>query len=1128
MKSRASRSIQRNLIVPLVILLVPILLIQGYFYYDLFRTRRATELQANLELARAVGVAFNSFVQDLLHQQISIAITATASPPISTQDLTKVLSRSAGYYDCVRNYSWVDPKGRVLASSSPGLIGMELSKKAHILEIESDHEWALSNLFLSDGTGEPIFSISHCVRNAQGSVLGMVVATVRADGLQEVLSIERAKNAGVSLVDRNGMVVATYPAREFTWEQRNWLERYPRKLKEAITGTELATTVTLGTGKKRLVGVAPIPSLGWVAAASRAEEDAMGAIIANLVTHGTLFLAVTLAAFATALALYRPISASISILRKQTLALGRGKIGNLDIASGPSEIKDLAEAFNKMAEKVRIREIALRNSEERFRCFMDNTPCIAWIKDEDGRYVYLNKTYEHRFGVLPQERLGKTDFEVWPHDIAEQYWKNDKAVLDSGRLIEVMEDAVNPDGGLGTWWNFRFPFQDASERKYVGGIGLDLTERRRAEATVRESEERLRNVLENMPVMMDALDEEANIIVWNRECERVTGYSSKEIVGNPRSLEMLYPDAEYRKRMMAELIDLEFDFRERRYTLTCKDGRKKTISWSNISARVPIPGWHTWAVGVDITELLLAEEALRESETKFRLIAENTADMISQHDPDGRILYASPSAVRILGYELEELIGSAPEIAFPKDDLATARRAIRRAVEKDSDRFRIQHRMRRKDGSIIWVETNGSLLYDQDCKLKQFQCLVRDMTERIRMEESLRESEERFRILAEKSLVGVYLIQNNLFRYVNPAFAQVLGYGCEEIIDRLRPGDTIVPEDREAVMESISRRISGERKADNREFRITRKDGTVREVEIYGVRVVHKDRPAILGTLIDITERKRMENELRLARDELENRVRERTAELALRNKELENFTFVAAHDLQEPLRKIQTFGDLVLNYAGSMNGQALDYVGRMRETALRMQEVLRSLLTYSRLTSRAEPFERVNLTKVAMEVVTDLELQIQEANASVEIEELPEIEADAGQMRQLFQNLLGNGLKFRREGEPSKVRVYAKCEQNDLGGECKIYFEDNGIGFEEKYLDKIFQPFQRLHGRKEYPGTGIGLAVCSKIADRHHGTITASSAIGKGSTFIVTLPARQVGFDREMPGQGVWADNDR
>jgi len=1083
-------------------------MIQGYIYYDLFRTRRASELQANLELARAVGVAFNSFVQDVLHQQISIALTATASPPLSSQDLTKVLSRSEGYYACVSSFSWVDPNGRVVASSNPELIGRVLSKKEYFPEIASGREWALSNLFVSEVTEEPIFSISHLAHDAQGSILGVVVANVRAGGLQEVLSFERAKHAGVSLVDKNGMLVAAYPDREFSWGQRNWLELYPQKVKEAIHGREVVATVLSGkSGRKRLVGVAPIPSLGWVAAASRDEEDVMRAILSNLMTHGTLFLAVTLAAFATALALYRPISASITLLRKQTLALGGGETGTLSVPSGPSEIRDLAESFNKMAEMIRIREIALRDSEKRFRCFMDNSPCIAWIKDEEGRYVYLNKTFESCFGVREEEWRGRTDFEVWPPEIAEQFWKSDKLALDRSHLVDVMEDAPNPDGGSSTWWNLRFPFRDASGEKYVGGIGLDITERKRAEAALRESEERLRRVVENMPMMMDALDQESNIIVWNRECERVTGYSSEEIVGNPRALELLYPDARYREGMMSELADLGFDFRDKSYMLTCKDGKERTISWSNISASFPIPGWHTWAVGMDITELLQASKALRESETKFRLIAENTADMISQHEPSGRILYASPSAERILGYRLEELIGSTPEIATPKEDLIVALRAIREAAKKGADRFRVQHRMRCKDGKIIWVETNGSLLYDENEGLKQIQCLIRDMTERIQMEESLRESEERFRILSEKSLVGVYLIQDGVFRYVNPAFAKVHGYTCEEIIDRLKPEETLPPEDKEPVMAAIRRRISGESIAEKREFHIKRKDGSIREVEIYGVRVVHNGHPAILGTLIDITDRKRMEKELRLARDELEGKVRERTAELARRNKELESFTFVAAHDLQEPLRKIQTFGDLLATRSGSMHERAFDYIERMRRTAFRMQEVLRSLLAYSRLTSRAEPFERIELTRIASEAVTDLELQIQEAGASVEVEELPEIEGDAGQIRQLFQNLIGNALKFSREKEPPEVRIFGEIVE----GTCRISIADNGIGFDEKYLDKIFQPFQRLHTGKEYSGTGIGLAICSKIVDRHQGTITATSVVGRGSTFTVTLPQRQI-----------------
>ena len=263
----------------------------------------------------------------------------------------------------------------------------------------------------------------------------------------------------------------------------------------------------------------------------------------------------------------------------------------------------------------------------------------------------------------------------------------------------------------------------------------------------------------------------------------------------------------------------------------------------------------------------------------------------------------------------------------------------------------------------------------------------------------------------------------------------------------------------------------------------------------------------------DITERKRLEEELRKSRDELEQRVRERTAELERRNQELQNFTFVASHDLQEPLRKIQTFGDLIATRcADSISEQGRDYLRRMGDTAARMQALLHSLLEYSRLTSKAEPFARINLKRIVEAVLSDLEVPIRETNASVEIGDLPEIDADAAQIASLFQNLLGNALKFRREEEPPRVRIHS----NDKGsgdherGEWEIYVEDNGIGFEEEYLDLIFKPFQRLHGRKEYGGVGMGLAICRKVVERHGGTITARSTPGQGSTFIVRLPKQQ------------------
>ena len=293
-------------------------------------------------------------------------------------------------------------------------------------------------------------------------------------------------------------------------------------------------------------------------------------------------------------------------------------------------------------------------------------------------------------------------------------------------------------------------------------------------------------------------------------------------------------------------------------------------------------------------------------------------------------------------------------------------------------------------------------------------------------------------------------------------------------------------------------------------------------------------------------EGKQAEEDLRRAREELEDRVRERTAELQRSNRELEQFASVASHDLQEPLRKIQAFGDRLQAKCGeALNEQGREYLGRMRSAAARMSTLINDLLAFSRVTTKAQPFAEVDLAAEARQVVSDLEGRIQQVGGIVEIGPLPTLFADPIQMRQLLQNLIGNGLKFHRPGVPPVVRVEgrilpptpalphegggsntspspaglpAHTQQGEGRGVeeertetwCEITVQDNGIGFDEKYLDRIFQLFQRLHSRSEYEGTGIGLAICRKIVERHGGTITARSAPGQGATFLVTLPVRE------------------
>jgi len=324
-------------------------------------------------------------------------------------------------------------------------------------------------------------------------------------------------------------------------------------------------------------------------------------------------------------------------------------------------------------------------------------------------------------------------------------------------------------------------------------------------------------------------------------------------------------------------------------------------------------------------------------------------------------------------------------------------------------------------------------------------------------------------------------------RFINYATP---GYTPTDVVGRMIY-DFMVPEEVERIR-GIVRRVLETGESSGYETRSPAPTGP----EWFSVRVgAIRANDQIVGftmILTDITDLKRTQTRLEQS------------------NCELEDFASVASHDLQEPLRKIQTFGErLKATPTVVLGPEGLDYLERMLNASTRMRALIEDLLSFARVTSRAQPFVRVDLSVIAREVLEDLEAAREQAGATVTLGELPTLMADPIQMRQLLQNLLGNALKFRRENVAPVVSLRGAVDAE--AGRCELVVEDNGIGFDEKYLDRIFNVFQRLHGRgSKYEGTGIGLAICRKIVQRHGGGIGARSSPGRGATFLVTLPLNQ------------------
>ncbi|KCZ72921.1 PAS domain S-box [Candidatus Methanoperedens nitroreducens] len=500
-----------------------------------------------------------------------------------------------------------------------------------------------------------------------------------------------------------------------------------------------------------------------------------------------------------------------------------------------------------------------------------------------------------------------------------------------------------------------------------------------------------------------------------------------------------------------------------------------------------------------ITERKRAEDALRESEERYRKLVELSPDAIAVHS-EGKIVFVNMAGARLLGAaDPGQLIGKdIMDIVHP-DYHEVVKERVRQMREEGRTVPLIEEKFIRLDGSVIDAEVAAIPFTYQD--KSAVQVIIRDITERRRAEERLR----LFRNLIDRSNDAIFVDNPETGRIldVNGKACTSLGYTREELLNmRVFDIEAVLPDDfswKEHVNEVKRKGYVV------MEGRHRRRDGTTFPVEVNVSYTVIGKNSYTVAVARDITERKRAEESLRRAYDELEMRVQERTAELARSNAELEQFAYIASHDLQEPLRMISGFTQLLSRrYKGKLDRSADEFIDYIVDGTTRMQRMIEDLLAYSRVGTRGRPFELTNLEDVFDQAVTNLKVAIEENKATVTHDPLPNVMGDATQIIQLFQNLISNGIKFRKE-EPPHVHVFARRKEN----EWVFSVKDNGIGIAPEFFEHLFQLFQRQYTRDEYPGTGIGLAICKKIVERHGGRIWAESEVGRGSTFYFTIPVR-------------------
>jgi PAS domain S-box-containing protein len=740
--------------------------------------------------------------------------------------------------------------------------------------------------------------------------------------------------------------------------------------------------------------------------------------------------------------------------------------------------------------------------------FENSNEAIA-VLNRDGEIILANKRSSEFLGITGQQLTGKTLFEIFPKEVAENYYADIQEVFDNGSETAAELPAKINDHTR--WFQSHLkPLFDAQGNViYVFSHIIETTEHKQAIELLNNAALNLQILLENSHDLIFISDNDRRIILYNdaaanhvritQDMELKPGMGLDEISkdeGEKELWKQMHEQALEGKAFRDEII-LGFPGGEQRYFET---------SFQPIDEDGQIVGLAEFTR--DITERKLAELALTESEERFRQLAENVNEVFWISTPDWRkILYISSAYEEVWGRSRESLYEDASSwwTVVVNEDLSKLETELAVKIGGDLSNPNFpEYRIQRPDGTIRWISARSFPIYDDEGTLIRIAGIAEDITERKRIETAIRKSEARYRNLFSTMFNGFVLYEvicddegtpvDFLLLEVNRAFEKMTNLKAEDIV-----GKTLLEITPEAELHWRDMFIRVCTTGQPEQLQDYSQD-----FDKYFTLYAYRPEPGQFAIVFaDVTKQVLAEKELQKFNEELEQRVKERTDQLERQNKDMESFSYSVSHDLRAPLRAISGFGQILLDeYASNWEEEPSQLLERMIRAGQKMDALIDGLLVLSRISQVGLDIESVNLSSLAEQAFELLSSSIKGREINFTAHDTPNVKGDPRLMEAVLTNLISNAIKFSGNKKIADIE-FGHFKKDDLD---IYYLKDNGIGFNMKYTDKLFAPFQRFDAQTEIEGTGIGLTIVQQIIERHQGNVWAESHIGEGTTFYFHL----------------------